>query len=133
MKRQDGRPARRDDSALDNVCDRLCSYDAKFVPESAAYRKIKSWAPARLSAEEMSHLEAASKAAYQSLDCRDYGRIDVRLRDGVFYVLDVNPNADISSDASIALAAEKAGYCYGAMGSRMLEFALERHPLGTAG
>jgi hypothetical protein len=26
------------------------------------------------------------------------------------------------------MSAGKAGYCYGAMGSRMLEFALERHP-----
>jgi D-alanine-D-alanine ligase len=121
-------PVEIDFSALDNLCDRLCSYDSKFIPESTAYRKIKSWAPARLSAEEMSQLEAASKAAYKSLDCRDYGRIDVRLRDGVFYVLDVNPNADIGFDASLAMSAGKAGYCYGAMGSRMLEFALERHP-----
>lgn len=121
-------PVEIDFSALNNVCERLCSYDAKFIPDSTAYRKIKSWAPARLSTAEMSQLEAASKAAYQTLDCRDYGRIDVRLRDGVFYVLDVNPNADISFDASLALAAEKAGYCYGAMGSRVLELALERHP-----
>ncbi len=122
-------PVEFDFSALDNLGDRLCSYDAKFVPDSTVYRKIKSWAPARLSPDELARLEAASKAAYQTLDCRDYGRIDVRLRDGVFYVLDVNPNADISFDASLALAAEKAGYCYGALGSRVLEFALERHPL----
>lgn len=121
-------PVEIDFSALDNLADRLCSYDAKFAPDSIAYRKIKSWAPARLSPEEMAQLEAASKAAYQTLDCRDYGRIDVRLRDGVFYVLDVNPNADLSFDASLALAAEKAGYCYGALGSRVVEFALERHP-----
>lgn len=125
-------PVEIDFSALDNLCDRLCSYDAKFIPESAAYRKIKSWAPARLSPGELSQLEAASKAAYRSLDCRDYGRIDVRLREGVFYVLDVNPNADLSFDASLALAAEKAGYCYGALGSRVLELALERHPLWQA-
>jgi D-alanine-D-alanine ligase len=124
-------PVEIDFSALDSLGDRLCSYDAKFVPDSTAYRKIKSWAPARLSPEELGRLEAASKAAYQTLDCRDYGRIDVRLRDGVFYVLDVNPNADLSFDASLALAAEKAGYCYGALGSRVVEFALERHLLKT--
>jgi hypothetical protein len=43
-------------------------------------------------------------------------------------VIDVNPNADISADASVALAAGKAGYCYGKLGSRVLEFAARRHP-----
>jgi D-alanine-D-alanine ligase len=121
-------PVEMDFSALEDIHERLCSYDAKFVPDSKAYQKIKSFVPARLSAEEMSGLESVSRAAYAALGCRDYGRIDVRLRDGVFFVLDVNPNADISADASVALAAGKAGYCYGAMGSRVLRLAARRHP-----
>jgi len=32
------------------------------------------------------------------------------------------------ADASIALAANKAGFCYGAMGSRLLEWAQNRAP-----
>lgn len=125
-------PVERDFSALDDMHKRLCSYDAKFVPESEAYQKIKSYVPARLSEEEMARLRAVAIAAYRALECRDYGRIDVRLRDGAFYVIDVNPNADISADASIALAAGKAGYCYGAMGSRVLRFAAERHAQNLA-
>jgi D-alanine-D-alanine ligase len=125
-------PVEMDFSAVDDFHDRLCSYDAKFVPESEAYQKIKSYVPARLNEDEMRQLEEASKAAYAALGCRDYGRLDVRLRDGVFYIVDVNPNADISADASVALAAGKAGYCYGAMGSRVLEFAARRHPQNRA-
>jgi len=121
-------PVEMDFSYFDDVHERVCTHDAKFVPESKAYQKIKSYVPARLTAEEMEKLEAVSKAAYLALDCRDYGRIDVRMRDGVFYVIDVNPNADISADASVALAAGKAGYCYGKLGSRVLKFAAERHP-----
>ncbi len=120
-------PVEMDFSYFDDYHERLCSYDAKFTPESRAYQKIKSHVPARLSPEEMAKLEEVSKAAYRALGCRDYGRIDVRCRDGVFYVIDVNPNADISADASLALAAAKAGYCYGKMGSRVVEFALRRH------
>lgn len=116
-----------DFSAFADVHQRLCSYDAKFVPESEAYRKITSHVPARLTAEELAELESVSRAAYLALECRDYGRIDVRLRDGVFYVIDVNPNADISADASMALAAGKVGYCYGAMGSRVVQMAAQRH------
>ena len=81
-----------------------------------------------MNADELARLEVAAKAAYRALDCRDYGRIDVRLSDGVFYVMDVNPNADISADASLAMAAGKAGYCYGRFGSRVLDFAAQRHP-----
>jgi len=125
-------PVEMDFSGFDDIHNRLCSFDAKFDPESEAYQKIKSYVPARLTEEEMAALEAASKAAYRALDCRDYGRVDVRLRDGVFYVLDVNPNADISADASLALAAGKAGYSYGAMGSRVLEYAAQRHPQNLA-
>lgn len=121
-------PVEMDFSALNDIHAHVCTYDAKFVPESEAYQKIKSYVPARLSPEEMASLEAVSRAAYEALGCRDYGRIDARLRDGVFYVIDVNPNADISSDASLALAAQKAGYCYGAMGSRVVELAAQRHP-----
>lgn len=120
-------PVEMDFSYFDDYHERLCSYDAKFTPESKEYQKIKSYVPARLSPEEMSKLEEVSKAAYRALECRDYGRIDVRVRDGVFYVIDVNPNADISADASLAVAAAKAGYCYGKMGSRVVEFAVRRH------
>ena len=120
-------PVEMDFSSFDDIHKRLCSRDAKFDPESEAYRKIKTYVPARLTAEEMKQLETVSKAAYQALECRDYGRVDVRLRNGVFYILDVNPNADISVDASLALAAEKAGYCYGRFGSRVVDMAAERH------
>jgi D-alanine-D-alanine ligase len=125
-------PVEMDFSAFADIHNRLCSYDAKFVPESEAYRKIESFVPARLTEEEMAALEATSKLAYETIGCRDYGRIDIRLRDGVFYVLDVNPNADISADASLALAASKAGYSYGAMVSRILGLASQRHAQNLA-
>jgi D-alanine-D-alanine ligase-like ATP-grasp enzyme len=60
---------------------------------------------------------------------RDYARFDFRLRGEVFYLLDPNPNPDISSDASLALTAELAGYSYGQMGSRLIRLAAKRHPV----
>ena len=43
-------------------------------------------------------------------------------------MLDVNPNADIASDASMALCAQAAGYSYGAMLSHFVNLAAARHP-----
>ncbi len=125
-------PVEMDFSSLDRVNERVCSYDAKFAPESEAYRRIKTVTPARLSDAERHELDRVCQAAYRAVGCRDYGRIDVRLRDETFYVLDVNPNADISADASIAVAAGKAGLCYGALGARLLDLAAHRHSARTA-
>jgi len=122
-------PAEMDFGAFPDVHDRLCTFDSKFKPGSRHYDQIGLRLPAPLSEEELLTLEETSKAAYQALGCRDYARLDIRLRGGVFYVLDVNPNPDISAEASLAYAAQAAGYSYGAMVSRMLHLAASRHPV----
>lgn len=121
-------PAEMDFATFDNVRDRLCTYASKFDPQSVHYNQIKLLLPAPLTQDEYRHLEQTSLAAYRALGCRDYARLDIRLRDGVFYVLDVNPNADITSEGSMACAAEVAGYSYGAMGSHLINLAALRHP-----
>lgn len=122
-------PAEMDFSLFTDLHDRLCTYDAKFSPGSVPYENIRTLLPAPLSPDELCGIEQVCKAAYQALACRDYARIDVRSRGGIFYVLDVNPNADISSDASMACAAELAGFSYGEMGSRLVRLAAARHPV----
>jgi D-alanine-D-alanine ligase len=121
-------PAEMDFSQFKDVHDRLCTYESKFVPGSRHYEGIHTLLPAPLSPKEMRLLREVCRAAYRTIGCRDYGRIDIRIRDGVFHVLDVNPNADISADASLACAAEMAGYSYGETGSRIIRLAAKRHP-----
>jgi len=122
-------PVEMDFSAFAEVHDRLCTYDAKFVPDSKHYREIRTLLPAPLDEEAYQKLHTIAVAAFRAIGCRDYARIDIRLRDGQFHVLDVNPNADISADASLACAAEMGGYSYGQMGSRLVNLAAQRHPL----
>jgi D-alanine-D-alanine ligase len=116
-------------SHFKNVKDRICGYDAKFISGSEHYKKIETLLPAPLSDDELSFIEKICKKAYRVTGCRDYARLDVRYRDGIFYVLDVNPNADISADASMACAAQTAGFSYGEMGSRIIRIAAKRHSL----
>lgn len=108
--------------------DRLCTYEAKFVPESEQYKNIKTILPAPLSESELCDVEKVCKAAYTSMGCRDYARIDIRMRDGLFYIIDVNPNADICPDTSTISAAEFIGYSYEDFLRRLVSFAVQRHP-----
>lgn len=121
--------AEMDFSFFGNIKDRLCTYDSKFIPGSDSYEKIETLLPAPLNPDEQLALEKVCCDAYRVLGCRDYARLDIRLRDNIFYVLDVNPNADISIDASMACAAEVAGISYGQMGSLFVRLAAHRHPV----
>jgi D-alanine-D-alanine ligase len=121
--------AEMDFSFFSNVKDRLCDYDSKFNPGTDHYEKIETLLPAPLTAEETYALEKVCCDAYRVLGCRDYARLDIRLRDNIFYVLDVNPNADISSEASMACAAQVIGMSYGQMGSTIVRMAAGRHPV----
>ena len=127
-------PAEMDFSAFADVRDRLCTFDSKFTPGSRHYEGVELRIPAALGPEEHSALRRTSQAAYRQLGCRDFARLDLRLRDDKFYVLDVNPNADISPDTSLALAAEAAGMTYGGFLSRLVNLAAERrHTTSPAG
>jgi len=121
--------AEMDFTLFGNIRDRLCSYEAKFIPGSLHYEDIKTILPAPLSKKEKNAMDKVCVEAYHAAHCRDYARMDVRLRDNCFYVLDVNPNADISSDASMACAAETAGITYAQMASMIVQMAVRRHPV----
>ncbi|MEW6672346.1 MAG: hypothetical protein AB1427_11635 [Thermodesulfobacteriota bacterium] len=126
-------PAEMDFAAFNNLRDRLCTFDSKFKPGSVHYEKIDMRIPATLTDRETRRLEQTALQAYQTTGCRDYARIDLRLRGGIFYVLDVNPNADISPETSMVYAAERIGLTYGAVGSRLINLAAERHPILAGG
>lgn len=122
-------PAEMDFSAFASARERLCTYDSKFSPGSPHYEQVQVRVPAALAPQETRRLEAVCQGAYRALGCRDYARLDLRLRADAFYVLDVNPNPDITPETSMVEAARVAGYSYGAMLSRLVRLAADRHPL----
>ena len=120
-------PGEIDYSSFDDIHDRLCTYEANFDKTSLAYQFTVPKLPAVLTNDQWCRLEEVVIAAYRATDCRDYARMDIRLRDGTFYILDVNHNADISPDTSLVMAAEMAGYSYGQFGSLLVNLAAQRH------
>jgi D-alanine-D-alanine ligase len=122
-------PAEMEFSLIKDDHDRLCTYESKFMPESEQCQNIKTVLPAPLSKDERRDIEQVCKSAYLVAGCRDYARIDIRMRDGVLYVIDINPNSDISPDTSTILAADFVGYTYGEFGDHIVRLAAHRHPV----
>jgi len=118
-----------DFSAFAQAQKRLCTYDSKFIPGSEHYEKIETIVPAALDEKLFRKLKKDVLTIWKGFGCLDYARFDFRLRDDKFYLLDINPNNDISVDASFALAAEMANYSYGQLVKRIVMMAAERHPV----
>ncbi len=121
-------PAEMGFPSFKDVHYRLCTYESKFVSESKPYKNIELLLPAPLSECELREVEQVCRAAYVLMGCRDYARIDMRMKDGLFYILDINPNADICPDTSTIYTAELAGYTYNDFLKRLILLAAERHP-----
>ena len=72
-------------------------------------------------------LQQTAVAAYQALELRDYGRVDMRLQpDGGVQVIEVNPNPWLSSRAELAMAARKAGRSYPLLVEEIVDLAMTR-------
>jgi len=115
-----------DYSVFPDYHDRLCSYDAKWNPDSEAYRLTGVRCPAEIDPALKRRLEKAAIKTYKAIGLRDYGRIDMRVRNGVPYVLDVNANPDITMEGGLARSGRAASYDYGQFAARILSFAAQR-------
>jgi D-alanine-D-alanine ligase len=122
-------PAEIDYSSFNDIHDRLCTYESNYDPTSLAYQLTLPKLPVVLTKDQLSRLEEIVIAAYRAIGCRDYARMDLRFRDGEFYLLDVNPNPDISSNTSLIMGAELIGLSYGKLGSVLINLAAQRHQI----
>ena len=104
----------------------VVSYKAKWDLESAEC--IESPAElAVLSPEVEARCIEVAVAAFEALECRDYGRVDLRVdAAGQPYVIDINPNCDLHPQAGFARAAEAAGLSYADLALHLVDLAWER-------
>ncbi|NLF00548.1 MAG: ATP-grasp domain-containing protein [Anaerolineales bacterium] len=116
-----------DFSAFHDSLECIVSYAAKWLEDSFSYSHTPVRCPADVSPEIGQRLVDVAHRAYQALGCSDYARVDIRLDSaGTPYVIDVNPNPDLSPDAGFFRACRTAGYTYTQMVERILSFALQR-------
>lgn len=114
---------------IPNPFQRIVSFRAKWVPTSPEYLNTPPACPADVSATLQARIEDVARRAYQAMGLRDYGRVDIRVQDGTPYVLEVNPNADLSPDAGIARAARVAGMTYADLADEIVRLAARRYRL----
>ncbi len=89
---------------------RIVDYRAKWIEDSFEFGNTPRRFPADVDEDTALGIRTAALAAWTAMGCRDYARIDMRLgRDGVPYVIEVNPNPDISPEAGFAAALQAGG------------------------
>jgi len=106
---------------------KICGYEAKWMPESPEYKKSKPVCPAPLEWATKKRVEYIALKVFKLFGCRDYARVDLRVdRDGKIYVLEVNPNPDISPQSGMNRALKVHGVTYGEFVKNLVERALQR-------
>jgi D-alanine-D-alanine ligase len=106
---------------------KIVTYDGKWIEGSTYYNHTKPKCPAELTKRLKKGIEEIALTSFKALNCRDYARVDVRLdKKGTPFVIEVNPNPDISRDSGFARAANAAGISHKELLVIITDFALNR-------
>jgi D-alanine-D-alanine ligase len=105
----------------------IISYDAKWNPLEESFHRVHAICPAKLTKRVEKKVKKAVLDAYKITGCTDYARLDLRLtKDNKVYVLEVNPNPDLTEGVSFMESAEQIGLSFGETLAKIVEFALFR-------
>jgi D-alanine-D-alanine ligase len=111
---------------------KIVTYDGKWIADSVYYENTKPSCPAQIDPELSKKIEEIAILAFKAMECRDYARVDIRLnKENIPFVIEVNPNPDISLDSGFARAAAAAGINYSKLLFTIAGFALARKDYDT--
>jgi D-alanine-D-alanine ligase len=106
---------------------RIVSYEAKWASGSVDDLGTVPVLHPSLPTPVAARVRRVAGEAFRAVGVRDYGRVDVRLSAaGVPYVVDVNPNCDLSASAGMARAAAAVGIDYDALVALLVRYAVRR-------
>lgn len=106
-------PVYQDYSYTSDYHHQIYDYVAKWNSRSKAFKACSHRLLSKNRAIIPPDLYTQVSLATQAVGCTSYSRVDVRVRDGIPYVLDINPNPDIVVDSDFSLAAAQIGYNFG--------------------
>ena len=106
---------------------KIVTYDSKWIADTVYYENTKPKCPAELDKKLKKKVTAIALEAFNALSCRDYARVDIRVdKSGKPYVIEVNPNPDISEDSGFARAAAAKGINYPELLFTIANYAINR-------
>jgi D-alanine-D-alanine ligase len=106
---------------------RIVSYGAKWEAGSEAYRKTPGVCPAEMDKDLEARLKHIAAASAKLAGCRDYSRVDFRVKGDEPYVIEINPNPGINLDSGFFRSAKAAGMSYDDLVIRILNEAQKRY------
>ena len=116
-----------DFSELSDDHPKIISYDAKWNPLEESFHRVHALCPAKLTKRLEKKVKAAALEAYKVTGCTDYARLDIRIReDKKVFVLEVNPNPDLTEGVSFMDSAEHFGLSFGETLAKIVECAMSR-------
>ena len=116
-----------DFSAMPDHLHNIVSFQAKWDPHHESYHKTIPICPAPIPKNIEKKAKELAFKAFKVMGCRDYARVDMRLsKDNKLFVLEVNPNPDITEGAGFMRSAQKSGLTYAQALKRIVKYALRR-------
>jgi D-alanine-D-alanine ligase len=104
----------------------IVTYDAKWKPGTRDYEATPPKYPAHVSPRLRNKVETLAKRAFRLLGCRDYARVDFRVRGSKPFILEINPNPDFSPTAGLAGGLGSAGISHAQFTIDLVQRALTR-------
>ncbi len=106
---------------------KILNYESKWQTDSVYYKGTPPQCPAKISAIEKQVIVDSALKSYAVTGCCGYARVDMRMdNSGSIYVLEVNPNPDISPDAGAGIQAVASGMSYNEFILKIVQLAKER-------
>ena len=105
----------------------IVSYQAKWDPQHESYHKTIPICPAKIPKRLEEKLKQTALTAFKIMGARDYARVDMRVgKDETVYVLEVNPNPDLTEGAGFMRSANASGLSYGQALKKIVMLAHQR-------
>jgi D-alanine-D-alanine ligase len=109
----------------------ILTYAAKWHVGSAEDLGSRPVCPAQISQRFAERLCRLAETAWRAVQGKGYGRVDIRVDElGKPWILEVNPNPDLTDEAGLSRMAKAAGWDYPELVRRIAELAL-REAQGT--
>ncbi|UCC59531.1 MAG: ATP-grasp domain-containing protein [Dehalococcoidia bacterium] len=106
---------------------KILAFPAKWERDSVYYTYTQTVCPAEIDYKLQKHITDIAVKAFRLFDCTGYARIDFRVN-GMKqpYVIEINPNPDISPGAGVAIQAEAGGMSYKQLVEKIVLLAMEK-------